>query len=126
MRLSRRALIGAALGGGSLAALGAVTPAWATPSGDGASSLLLVDPSVTAETRRALGKGAASLTVKGPETLAEAALWLAAKPGRRVMGLVADGDGILFQQMVPRGSARWLSLTHHASPVALMSFVVAG
>ncbi|TAN79150.1 MAG: hypothetical protein EPN20_00555 [Magnetospirillum sp.] len=126
MRLSRRALLGAALSGGGLAALGAV-PAWALPSG---TSLLLVDPSVTAraarDVRKALGIAGPTLTVTGPEILADAAGWLAAAPGRRVVGLVTDGDGILFQQMVPRGSARWRPAAHHGSPAALMSFVVEG
>ncbi len=129
MRLSRRALLGAALSGGSLAALGAM-PAWAKPHAAGSSSLLLVDPSATAravqDARKALGVSGPVLTVAGPESLTTAADWLAAMPGRRVAGLVAHGDGILFQQMVPRGSARWLPATRHVSPVALMSFVVIG
>jgi len=129
MRLSRRALLGAALSGGSLAVLGAV-PGWAKSLGAGTSSLLLVDGSVPAglirETRRELGMSGPTLTVAGPATLTEAADWLAAAPGRRVAGLLGHGDGILFQQMVPRGDALWLSAPHRGSPVALMSFVAIG
>lgn len=128
MRLSRRALLGAALSSGSLVALGAI-PSWAMPLGTDPSSLLLVDSKATPrqiqETRERLGVSGPILTVTGPETLAEAARWLAT-PGHRVAGLVAHGDGILFQQMVPRGNARWLAATHPALPTALMSFVVTG
>ena len=130
MRLSRRTLLGVAVTGGSLAVIGTmplgVSPAVAATQ----EALILVDPTISAEeiqeTRKALGVSGPTVRVEGPEALAEAAQWLAAAPGRRVAGLLADSDGILFQQMVPRGSALWLSSTHHTPPAALMSFVVAG
>jgi hypothetical protein len=126
MRLSRRAVLGAALGGGSLAMLRAM-PTWAGSTA--APTLLLVDPGLPPDlvsaTRRKLGGNARLVVVTGPESLAGAAAWLAEAQGRRVVGEVADGDGILFEQMVPRGRAVWLSHTHHAGE-ARTSFVVAG
>lgn len=115
MRLSRRAVLGAALGGGALGALHGL-PAAAFPAASSPGpTLILADPSVNpafAEAVRAWTGGSVR-AVTGPESLADAARWLAAAPGRRVIGLVDDADGVLFQQMVPRGRATWLSATHH-------------
>ncbi|WP_096704291.1 hypothetical protein [Magnetospirillum sp. 15-1] len=115
MRLSRRAVLGAALGGGTLAALRGLPAAAMTAPVSGAT-LVLADPSVSPAFAEAVRNwtGGSVRTVAGPQTLADAARWLAAAPGRRVVGLVDDADGVLFQQMVPRGRATWLSAIHHA------------
>lgn len=115
MRLSRRAVLGAALGGGTLAALRGLPAAAMTAPVSGAT-LVLADPSVSPAFAEAVRNwtGGTVRTVAGPQTLADAARWLAAAPGRRVVGLVEDSDGVLFQQMVPRGRTTWLSAIHHA------------
>lgn len=119
MRISRRrmlkgAVLGGALGGGALAALGGL-PAAAFPAPRPGATLILAHPSAGPGFAGAVAAwtGGTVRTVTGPETLAEAAAWLAAAPGRRVVGLVDAADGVLFQQMAPRGRVAWLAETHH-------------
>lgn len=116
MRLSRRAMLrgAGALGGGALAALGGL-PAAAFPAVRPGATLILAHPSAGPGFAGAVAAwtGGTVRTVAGPETLAEAAGWLAAAPGRRVVGLVDAAHGVLFQQMAPRGRVAWLSESHH-------------
>lgn len=114
MRLSRRAVLGGTLGGGTLAALSGL-PAAAFPAARPGATLILAHPSAGPGFAGAVAAwtGGTVRTVTGPETLAEAANWLAAAPGRRVVGLVDAAHGVLFQQMAPRGRVAWLSEAHH-------------
>jgi hypothetical protein len=122
MRLSRRAVLGAVLGGSTLAALRGLPAAAMTAPVSGAT-LVLADPSVRSGFAEAVRNwtGGSLRTVTGSQTLSDAARWLAAAPGRRVIGLVDAADGVLFQQMVPRGRATWLSAIHHAPSPATRS-----
>jgi hypothetical protein len=107
-------MLGGALGGGALAALGGL-PAAAFPAARPGATLILAHPSAGPGFAGAVAAwtGGTVRTVAGPETLAEAAGWLAAAPGRRVVGLVDAAHGVLFQQMAPRGRVAWLSESHH-------------
>ncbi|CAA7625573.1 exported hypothetical protein [Candidatus Terasakiella magnetica] len=118
MRLSRRTLLGAALTGGSAVAVAGALPALAKPVELASETLVLVDPSVSSAFSEGLGRvwvgQVAIRPVTGSETLGQAAAWLAAGPGRQVVGLVGDADGVIFQQRIERGSVRWMSSAHHA------------
>lgn len=115
MSLSRRALLGAALGGGSLAALGGM-PAWAAGGGTRviapSDRLVLVargaDPSFAASA----AQGARVMEVEGMAGLSDAARWLSARPGRRLVGLLTEADGLVLRQLVPAG-CDWLAFGHH-------------
>ncbi|MGE5548559.1 MAG: hypothetical protein ACM33T_16755 [Solirubrobacterales bacterium] len=116
MTISRRALLGAALAGGSVAALGAL-PAMAFGRGPASASasapLVLVDPAVDpAFGAMAAGNGGRVVTVGGFADLSRAASWLTATPGGRLVGLLSEADGLLLRQMVS-ADTRWLAQAHH-------------
>jgi hypothetical protein len=127
MMISRRAVLGAALTGGAIAAAGTL-PAWATDA-DGMAAApveaprLLVDsamPAAFAEAATAAltasglgGGGTVVIDGDGTAALAASAAWLAARPGRRLVGLVKDADGILFHQFARTDRTHWLSIGHH-------------
>lgn len=113
MMLSRRALLGAALGGGSMVALGNM-PAWAFPANVTAPAdrLVLVARGVDPAFAAAAARGSRVITADGVAALSDAAQWFAARPGRRLVGLLSEADGVLFRQWVP-ASSQWLALGHH-------------
>jgi len=47
------------------------------------------------------------------DLVAESAVWLAARPGRRLIGMVRDSDAVVLQQLARDGGLRWLSIGHH-------------
>ena len=114
MMVTRRTLLASALGGGALAALRAV-PAMAAAMPRPVQTLILADPGIDRSFARAVAARTAGQVhvVAGPRTLADAARWLAAAPDRQVVGLVSAADGVLFQQMAPRGRLSWRAETHH-------------
>lgn len=113
MSLSRRTFIGAALGGGALATFGGVH-AWAlgNTAKAAAERLVLVAPEADPEFAAAAAQGAPVVVVRGAAGLAEAAGWMAAQPGRRLVGLLDEADGTVLRHLVPAGSP-WLALGHH-------------
>jgi hypothetical protein len=127
MRLSRRTLIGAALTGGSIAAIG-LPVAWTGAGGRSAqppseAPRLLIDADAprdfvdsTQATLQAIGFGETdSRTVDHADaaTLVETLAWLTARDGRRVIGLLRNAEATLVQQLARNGSIRWLSLAQH-------------
>lgn len=115
MTMSRRALFGAALGGGSMVALGGM-PAWAFAGAARVTApsdrLVLVARGADPAFAVAAARGGRVVTVDGIAALSDAARWFAARPGRRLVGLLSEADGVLLRQLVPAGSD-WLALGHH-------------
>jgi hypothetical protein len=126
MIMSRRRLLGAALTGASLAAVG--LPVGRATAGTGSlaeAPRLLVDPAApqgfvdgARVALKTLGLGGIAVVERPSDsTLADHVAWLTARPGRRAIGLIGDSEAFLMQQMAPAGRVRWLSLAQHrASP----------
>lgn len=125
MTVSRRTLLGAALSGGAVAAVGLPAAHAATigPNPPLEAPRLLVDPRAprgfldgACIALRALGLGGIAV-VEPPSdaALTESIAWLTARRGRRIIAMVGDSQAILMQQMAPAGRVRWLSLAQHGS-----------
>ena len=53
------------------------------------------------------------LTGEDGHALAASVAWLAARPGRRMLGLLQDADAVLLDQMARDGALRCLSSAQH-------------
>lgn len=111
MSLSRRALLGAALGGGSLVALGGM-PVWAFGKATAPAERLVLVAGGADPAFAVAAQGGQAVTVTGLDALYAAAGWLTARPGRRLVGLLSEADGMVLRQLVP-ASSEWLALGHH-------------
>ncbi len=121
MTIGRRAFVAATLAGAATAALPAgpasarILPARPDPV------LLLLDASAPAAFREGAGSvlPAANLLLAGRSAgddgaaLVDSIAWLAARPGRRMVGLLRDADAVLLEQMTRDGAIRCLSAAQH-------------
>ncbi len=120
MTLGRRSFAAGALAG--VAAAGLRTQAVAAPFSPVAPDpvMLLVDPGappafmaaaagILAAPRRSVIDRRAS----DGSALTESVAWLAARPGRRIVGLLNDADAVLLDQLTRDGAIRCLSSAQH-------------
>ncbi len=124
MSLGRRAFVAGAAGA-AVAGLHAgpaaarIWPAQADPV------LLLLDPAAPPDFATAAGRALAAVglavthrvTGEDGHALAASVAWLAAQPGRRMLGLLQDADAVLLDQMARDGALRCLSSAQHCRGV---------
>lgn len=114
MNLSRRMLLGAAMAGGAVAAVGLpLSAARATAAGEPVRLLVggHTPSSFVESVRVGLGGMTAELQVGGGM---DGVAWLQAAPGRRLIGLMDTADAVLVQQLARDGRLRWLASGHHS------------
>nr|WP_294555973.1 hypothetical protein [uncultured Rhodopila sp.] len=120
MSSGRRSFLAGALAGIAAAGLHTRPAAARLSPAEPDPVMLLVDPGAPpafmAAAAGILAASRLSIIDRRPgdgSDLAESVAWLAARPGRRIVGLLNDADAVLFDQLTRDGAIRCLSSAQH-------------
>jgi hypothetical protein len=120
MSFSRRFFVAGALAGAAASGLHGRQAAARVALAEAEPIMLLVDAgappafaAAAAGTLAASGLSVIDRRAGDGSGLTESVAWLAAWPGRRIIGLLSDGDAVLLEQMTRDGAIRCLSSAQH-------------
>jgi hypothetical protein len=120
MTFGRRSFVAGALAGAAAAGLPARPAAACLSTAARDPVMLLLDPgappafaAAAAATLAASGLPILDRRAGDGAGLAETVGWLAASPGRRIIGLLSDADAVLLDQLSRDGAVRCLSAAQH-------------